>query len=589
MSVASASMRIGAAVLAAGLWWAGPQALGLAVAAPADPGTGERQASAAATPARASRTAERPARQRPAAGSRAVGKPGPAGARRPAPSAVGSDRDAVGVNAARRSVPVPAVTVWQPAPPTPPTTVPSVPEPVAEQPDPVMTAAIRPVRAAATAVAGLVVPAGQATTASLDDLFAGLLAPIQSFIEGIGLLVRRTFFNQVPSVAPVQLTGQISGPISGTLGATDPEGEPLSFRITQAPAYGDIDLAADGTYTYTPGKNFTGLDSFSVEVSDGGFRLNLLDLFRPSGTETSVQVVQNAVRPMLTFTFIYGSGSQLWSAQARAALQTAAAAVAGYLVVTSPVTIVYEVTAESSPLSSMLASAGSDLTSTEAGFFNTVVQKKILSGVDANGAEADGEITWNFGRAWAFGALVTGFHYDFQSTATHELLHTFGFLSNVDQPGNNTDNSWTTFDSFIVTSADDYVIDRTTFAWRNAYNANLTGGGGGLFFAGPNAVAVYGSPVPLYTPDPWRAGSSVSHLDDNTFSGAADKLMNATSSTGRGVRTLSPVERAILRDLGYTVTDDPVYAVVLIGLGLLRRRDRSARDGQRPRICSIRL
>jgi hypothetical protein len=44
----------------------------------------------------------------------------------------------------------------------------------------------------------------------------------------------------------------------------------------------------------------------------------------------------------------------------------------------------------------------------------------------------------------------------------------------------------------------------------------------------------------------------VSHLDDETFSGSDEKLMNAFKTTGPGIRVLSPVELAILADLGYT-------------------------------------
>ncbi|MDQ1304549.1 MAG: hypothetical protein QG671_376, partial [Actinomycetota bacterium] len=81
-----------------------------------------------------------------------------------------------------------------------------------------------------------------ASTASADlfSPFSGLLAPVQAFVEGIALLVRRTFFNQAPTVAPVQTTGQLIGPITGTVGATDPEGDPLTYAVTVQPRYGSV-------------------------------------------------------------------------------------------------------------------------------------------------------------------------------------------------------------------------------------------------------------------------------------------------------------------------------------------------------------
>lgn len=73
----------------------------------------------------------------------------------------------------------------------------------------------------------------------------------------------------------------------------------------------------------------------------------------------------------------------------------------------------------------------------------------------------------------------------------------------------------------------------------------------------------------MYTPGTWESGSSVSHV--NQLPGY---VMNPFSSRGLGTRVLTPVEVAILRDLGYTVRDTPlVYAFLLIGL-LRRRRDR---------------
>lgn len=424
----------------------------------------------------------------------------------------------------------------------------------------------------AAAARGLTVAAVPTAAAAATDWFSGLFGPAQSFFEGIALLVRRTFFNQAPTVAPVQTTGQLIGPITGTVGATDPEGDPLTYAVTAQPRYGSVTLSADGDYVYTPGAEFTGLDSFNVAVTDTGFHLNLFDLSRPASTEAFLQVAQNATAPMLTFSFVYGSGSQYWSSAARGALQDAATLLAMSVLVDAPTTIVYEVNGESDPLSSTLASAGSDLVAPGAGFFATVVQQKIQSGTDANGAAADGDITFNFGNPWAFGTSVGRNQYDFTSTAMHELLHTFGLLSYTEDPGGNTGRSWTTFDQFLVTADGSRVINNN-YRWSSAYNINLTGGGGGLYFGGPNAVAAYGGPVPLYTPWPWEWGSSVTHLDDDSFTGADTMLMNAVTDTGLGVRVLSPVELAILKDLGYTVFEPgPLQAMVLIGFGFLRRR-----------------
>lgn len=431
-----------------------------------------------------------------------------------------------------------------------------------------------PAPARAVSAAAVAAATGTAAATSVADLLTDLLAPIREFFEGAALLVRRTFFNQAPTVDPIQLTGQSEGPITGVIRAVDPEGDPLVYSISQAPRYGSAVVNADGSYTYTPGPGFTGIDSFIVEAADTGLHINLLDLFRAAGTSGNVAVSQGDSVPRVQFEFVYRYGAQFWSSEARASLESVATALSSVLVVDSPVTVTFDVTGESSSMSGTLASAGSDLIGSDPGFLQTVVQNKILTGEDANGLDADGTITWNFGRVWDYGSVVADNRYDFQSTAMHELLHTLGFLSYTERPGANTGLSWTDFDSYLVTSGGTSVIG-ADYRWKTAYDANLLGGGGGLYFGGPNAVAVYGGPVPLFAPSPWDSGSSVSHLNDRTFTGSNQKLMNAIVELGIGVRVISPVEVAILKDLGYTLTPGTgSVAWALIGVFLIRRRRR---------------
>jgi len=56
--------------------------------------------------------------------------------------------------------------------------------------------------------------------------------------------------------------------------------------------------------------------------------------------------------------------------------------------------------------------------------------------------------------------------------------------------------------------------------------------------------------VPLFTPVS-SSRSSLSHLDDATFVGDTQTIMTPFIGTGPGTRVISPVERAILEDLGF--------------------------------------
>ncbi len=434
-----------------------------------------------------------------------------------------------------------------------------LPEPAVLAPTPRVTASVAAARTPRAAAAA-------------TDLLSGLLSPIQGLIEGVALLVRRTFFNQAPSVSPVQITGQSEGPITGSIGASDPEGDRIVYSLTGDPRYGSVAIDSAGGYTYTPGPEFTGIDTFTVAAADPGFHINLLDLFRPPSTTASVAVRQGVgAGSLLQFQFVYGSGSQLWSPAARSSLESAAAALAAYIVVDSPVVVTFDVTGEYLPLSSTLATAGSDFTTAGPGFLPTVVQHKILTGVDSNGSDADGDINWNFAQNWATGDSIAYRQYDLESVALHELTHTLGFLSYTDQPGSNTGTTWTVFDSFLV-NADGTKVIGSNYLWKNAYTPNLTGGNSGLYFSGPDAVAAYGGLVPLYTPGSWESGSSISHLNDRTFTGSNRKLMNAQVFSGQGIRTLTPVELGILADLGYTIAPQPgSAALAFIGVFFLRR------------------
>jgi hypothetical protein len=426
------------------------------------------------------------------------------------------------------------------------------------------------VNAPPRALATVATPAGAAAS-SFADVLGDLLGPIQAFIDGAALLVRRTLFNEAPTVSPVQLTGQTEGPITGTIGAVDPEDDPLTFTISGSPRFGTVAVNPDGEYTYTPGPAFAGTDSFSVTATDTGFHINLLDPFRPAGTSASVSVARGAVRPALRFQFVYGAGSQFWSPSARAALESAATQLGSYLVVSSPVTVTYQVNGEFSPLSATLAEAGSSFASPGPGFLDTVVQNKIQTGADANGSTPDGNISVNFGQPWSLGSPVAGNQYDLESIAMHELLHTLGFLSYVQQAGANTGQTWTVYDSFLVNSAGNRIIG-PDYLWSSAYNPNLTGANRGVYFSGPNAVAANNGLVPLYTPNPWVSGSSLSHLSDYVFTGSKDTLMTAVVSRGPAPRALSAVELGILRDLGYTVAPGPGGATLMfVGVLFLRR------------------
>lgn len=388
---------------------------------------------------------------------------------------------------------------------------------------------------------------------STDSLawIASLPAPEQTKdqLEASFFAIRRTFFNQAPTIDPVQISGVLDGPVTGTLGGHDPDGDRLIYVLTRGPKSGTVQISRDGTFTYTPGDDFDGVDAFRVTAIDIGFHTNLLEPLRPVGSNPLRSLInQGAIK----FSFDYTEGAEHWTPERREALQNSADALILYFRVLNPVVLAYTVRGQDNPDSTTLASAGSSLISTDPGFWDTVVQHKLATGIDANGAAADGRITWNFGSEWGLGESVGAGEYDFQSTAMHELLHSFGFLSLTGEAGNNANEYWSTLDSFLVNEDGDRPINRR-FEWDTDFDPILTGQAGKLYFGGRHASAAYGGYVPFYSPNPWEEGSSGSHTDDATFTLDGALLMNARTGTGPGVRELSAIEVGILRDLGYIV------------------------------------
>lgn len=377
-------------------------------------------------------------------------------------------------------------------------------------------------------------------------------APAKDALTGTLFTLQRAFLNQAPTVeSVVQFSGTSGEPVRGQVGAVDPEGDWIVYRMVDGPRSGTVLLNPDGSYTYTPGADFDGVATFVVAAYDQGLHVNLLDLFRAPGTSATMLVNQGAVR----FAFDYTSGAEHWTPERRAALEAVATTVGTYFFVTAPVTLTYAVTGLDNPDTQILATAGSNFVGNENEFLRSVVQVKVVEGVDANGAAADGVINWNFAYPWALGAPVGPNDLDFRTVAVHELMHSFGFLSRIDPDGNDH-RFWSVFDGHVVAPDGTKVIS-SDFTWNTAYDGNLNGHNGGLYFAGPSAVAAFGGLVPLYTSDPWSA-SSVVHLDESVSTGGQVVLMLPWLQYGPGVRVLSAVELAILKDLGYTVLLEPM-------------------------------
>ena len=94
---------------------------------------------------------------------------------------------------------------------------------------------------------------------------------------GIDFLLHPIVVN-LPPVAEDQLVSAfMNKAVTITLGATDPDGDPLTYLCVDLPANGVLTGCedADPYVTYTPNRKFTGTDTFTFKANDGSLDSNV--------------------------------------------------------------------------------------------------------------------------------------------------------------------------------------------------------------------------------------------------------------------------------------------------------------------------
>ncbi|MFF2484676.1 S-layer homology domain-containing protein [Paenibacillus sp. NPDC058071] len=107
--------------------------------------------------------------------------------------------------------------------------------------------------------------------------------------------------NSKPVSGNLSLKTKINKPLQGTLLAKDDDGDPLTYILVDSPAKGAVNINADGTFTYTPGRNQFGMDSFTYKTSDGKSESNTATVtilispnFEPVALENTYQIGLNS-------------------------------------------------------------------------------------------------------------------------------------------------------------------------------------------------------------------------------------------------------------------------------------------------------
>lgn len=173
--------------------------------------------------------------------------------------------------------------------------------------------------------------------------------------------------------------------------------------------------------------------------------------------------------------------------------------------------------------------------------------------------EVNDQVDWDY----SLNGTASGDRSSFIYTLMHEVAHGLGFIPSFDPETGKLLNDPIPFkyDRFVNrgSSRTNRVMDHAAEEQKRDYNSN------DLFFNGEHANAASQQsvrPLPmikLYAPDPFEPGSSIGHVDQNLYEDVRTGLM--TPYVGNGTDKIDPLTLAIMKDLGYTLVDNPVTSV----------------------------
>ena len=147
----------------------------------------------------------------------------------------------------------------------------------------------------------------------------------------------------------------------------------------------------------------------------------------------------------------------------------------------------------------------------------------------------------------------TRYEYDLKSVMFHEMAHGLGFLSTSSFIFDRTKGQNvgillqpTPFDAYLQTEDGNRLVDlpSPSFELGQALTSRLV-------WSGPEGIKANNGVKPLmYTPTSYEGGSSVSHVDENTFTNSgSDAVMTPNLEAGEVFNEPGPILLAMMKDL----------------------------------------
>lgn len=173
-------------------------------------------------------------------------------------------------------------------------------------------------------------------------------------------------------------------------------------------------------------------------------------------------------------------------------------------------------------------------------------------------------VTWDFSttsKAAGTESLYT--------TMIHEIGHGLGFLSLLNNTtGAYYDGAPSIFDYYLAQGSTSLLSMGADYNVVNQARIDAATSAS-VFWTGQYGNDANGTPIKIYAPNPYEAGSSMSHLDF-TVNTSESLIMFPSDSESAPNFSYSATELGMWKDLGYNVVPEPsAWMLVVVGGGMV--------------------
>ncbi|MDI6804977.1 MAG: FN3 associated domain-containing protein [Bacteroidota bacterium] len=194
---------------------------------------------------------------------------------------------------------------------------------------------------------------------------------------------------------------------------------------------------------------------------------------------------------------------------------------------------------------------------------------EAISNENLNGGKSEIVIDFNKNISWYCDTVgnCPANKYDLVTVMMHEIGHGIGYLPSFDVD-NSGIGSWgypyggikrpTIYDTACVVGqypTSIYILTKTSVYPNPSHDLGSALKSNNIYFDGLNVYRINNNVLPkLYAPSTWAKGSSISHLDENSYPhGNSNSLMTPKTDYAEAIHSPGEIGLAMLQDLGWDI------------------------------------